>query len=191
MIQSGENQCKGGEARPVLLPDSGRPGRKRIIVPDASGTKTLKGTTKMTKSKASPNEGGESPSRLIDERIRAIGGWGGETLARMRSLILAADPEIVETVKWRKPTNPAGVPLWERAVILCTGDAFKDKVKITFGRGAELKDPSGLFNASLEGNAMRAIDIHEGETIDEEAFRALIREAVAANLARRARSGKR
>lgn len=125
-------------------------------------------------------------SEEIDAIIAKIGDWRGETLARMRALILEADPEIVEEVKWRKPSNPAGVPTWSRAGILCTGDAFKGKVKITFGNGAPLPDPSGLFNASLAGNAMRAIDIHEGESVDEEAFRTLVRAAVAQNLAKRA-----
>jgi hypothetical protein len=105
-------------------------------------------------------------------------------LARMRGLILEADPEVVETVKWRKPSNPAGVPVWERAGILCTGDAFKTTSKLTFAKGALLPDPSDLFNASLEGNAMRAINIRENETVDEEAFKALIRAAVALNLSR-------
>lgn len=127
----------------------------------------------------------ESASDLIDARIAKIGGWRGEALARLRAIIREADPEIVETVKWRKPSNPAGVPVWERGGIICTGDAFKDKVKLTFGRGATLRDPSGLFNASLEGNAMRAIDLREGEEVDAEALKALVREAAAQNLARK------
>ncbi|TMJ11912.1 MAG: DUF1801 domain-containing protein [Alphaproteobacteria bacterium] len=122
----------------------------------------------------------------IDAMIAKVGDWRGETLARMRALILAADPEIVEEVKWRKPTNPAGVPTWSRAGILCTGGVFKGKVKITFGNGAPLEDPTGLFNASLEGNAMRAIDLGEGDNVDEEAFKTLVRAAVAQNLEKRA-----
>jgi hypothetical protein len=117
----------------------------------------------------------------MDARIAAIGDWRGETLARVRRLIREADAEVVEEMKWRKPSNPSGVPTWSHAGIICTGDAFKDKVKITFGKGALLEDPSKLFNASLEGNAMRAIDIRKGDTIDPEAFKALIRAAVALN----------
>jgi hypothetical protein len=124
-------------------------------------------------------------STQIDARIAAIGGWRGETLARMRALIREADPAVVETVKWRKPTNPAGVPVWEHDGILCTGEAYKDKVKLTFAKGASLDDPAGLFNASLEGNATRAIDIKEGQEIEPEAFKALIRAAVAGNAARK------
>ncbi|MEO8547899.1 MAG: DUF1801 domain-containing protein [Sphingomicrobium sp.] len=110
--------------------------------------------------------------------------WRGETLARVRRLILAADPDAVEEVKWRKPSNAmSGVPVWSHGGILCTGETYKDKVKLTFAKGASLNDPSRLFNASLEGNTRRAIDLHQGDTIDEEAFKALIRAAVAANRA--------
>lgn len=117
----------------------------------------------------------------IDARIAGVGGWRAETLTRLRALIHEALPDVVETMKWKKPSNPAGVPVWERAGggILCIGDAFKDKVKFTFGRGAMLPDPAGVFNASLTGNAMRAIDLAEGETVDPAAFRALIRAAAA------------
>ena len=125
------------------------------------------------------------PSRLIDEKIAGLGDWRGETLARLRALIRAADPEIVETVKWRKPSNPSGVPVWERAGILCTGETYRDKVKLTFARGAALDDPAGLFNASLDGGTRRAIDFREGEEIEAEAFQALIRAAVALNLTKR------
>ncbi len=128
---------------------------------------------------------GEAPSELIDARIAALGDWRGETLARLRRLIREADPEAVETVKWRKPSSPLGVPVWEHAGIVCTGETYTDKVKLTFARGAALPDPSGLFNSSLEGNTRRAIDLHEGEAVDEAAFRALVRAAVAENLARR------
>lgn len=111
--------------------------------------------------------------------------WRAETLTRMRALILGADPGIVETVKWRKPSNDMrGVPVWEKDGIVCTGETYKDKVKLTFARGAALADPKGLFNASLDGGARRAIDIREGERIDEKAFRALIRAAVALNTQR-------
>jgi hypothetical protein len=108
--------------------------------------------------------------------------WRRDLLARVRELIRQADPDVVEEVKWRKPTNPAGVPVWSHAGILCTGETYKDKVKLTFARGAALPDPSGLFNASLDGNARRAIDLCAGETIDPIAFQALIRAAVALNL---------
>ena len=126
----------------------------------------------------------ESPSEQIDAKITALGDWRGEILARMRRLIREADPEVLEEVKWRKPSNPAGVPVWEHAGIICTGDAFKNYVKLTFAKGALLPDPSGLFNASLEGNAMRAINIRHGEEVDEEAFQSLIRAAVALNTSR-------
>jgi hypothetical protein len=130
----------------------------------------------------------ETPSELIDARIARLGDWRGETLARLRALILAADPEVVEEVKWRKPSNNMlGVPVWERAGIICTGETYRDKVKLTFAKGASLEDPSGLFNSSLEGNTRRAIDIHEGETIDEAAFKALIRGAVALNMVQKRR----
>ena len=109
--------------------------------------------------------------------------WRGETLARVRELIAKADPEVVETVKWRKPSNPDGVPVWERAGIVCTGETYKDKVKLTFARGAALDDPAGLFNASLDAGTRRAIDIREGMTLRAEAFKALVREAAALNVA--------
>ena len=124
-------------------------------------------------------------SKLIEERIASFGDWRGEVLGRMRKLILEADREVVEEVKWRKPSNPSGVPVWSHAGILCTGEVYKDKVKLTFARGAVIDDPAGLFNASLTGGARRAIDIRAGEEIDANAFKALVREAVAANLAKR------
>jgi hypothetical protein len=130
---------------------------------------------------------GASPSQLIDARIAALGDWRAETLARIRILIKQADPEVVEEVKWRKPSNSMrGVPVWSHAGILCTGETYKNFVKLTFARGASLKDPSGLFNSSLEGNTRRAIDIHEGDKIDEKALKALIRAAVALNTSARA-----
>lgn len=128
-----------------------------------------------------------SASDLIDARIAALGGWRGAALARMRALIAEAEPEVVETVKWRKPSNPLGVPVWERGGILCTGEVYKDKVKLTFAKGASLDDPARLFNASLDGNTRRAIDLFEGDSIDAAAFRALVREAVAANAAKKPR----
>ena len=127
----------------------------------------------------------EKPSAAaqIDARVAGLADWRGETLARMRALILSADPEIVEAVKWRKPSNPAGVPVWERSGVICTGAAYKGYVKLTFGKGALLPDPSGVFNAGLGGNAFRAIDLREGERVDEDAFKALVRAAVALNVA--------
>ena len=122
----------------------------------------------------------ESASQLIDKRIADLGDWRGETLSRMRRLIREADPGVVEEWKWVKPTNP-GTPVWSHDGILCTGETYKSVVKLTFMKGASLKDPAKLFNASLEGNARRAIDIHEGEEVDAKAFKALIRAAVALN----------
>ncbi len=124
-----------------------------------------------------------TPEELVDAKIAALGDWRGATLARMRRLIREADPEITETVKWRKPSNPSGVPVWERAGIVCTGEVYRDIVKLTFARGAALADPAGLFNAGFGGNTRRAIDLREGETVDSAAFQALVRAAVAANFA--------
>lgn len=120
----------------------------------------------------------ETASRLIDAKIETLVDWRGATLSRMRTLIREADPDVVEEFKWR------GVPVWSHGGIICTGETYKSVVKLTFMKGAALPDPAGLFNSSLEGNARRAIDVGEGETIDAEAFKALIREAVALNIAR-------
>ena len=147
-------------------------------------TEQVKATTTMKKTKSGSKEGkgGDSPSQLIDARIKELSDWRGETLARIRSLIKQADPEVVEEVKWRKPSNSMlGVPVWSHAGIICTGETYKNVVKLTFAKGASLKDPAGLFNSSLEGNTRRAIDFHEGDKIDEKAFKALIRAAVALN----------
>ena len=130
---------------------------------------------KATQKKSDATRKADSPSRLIDSRINELGDWRGEVLSRIRSLIKKADPDVIEEWKWR------GVPVWSHDGIICTGETYKSVVKLTFFKGAQLKDPSGLFNASLEGNARRAIDVHEGETIDEAAFKALIRTAVALN----------
>jgi hypothetical protein len=128
-----------------------------------------------------------SPSHLIDTRIAGLADWRGAALARVRALIRQADPGVVEEVKWRKPSNGMlGVPVWEHAGIICTGETYKTYVKLTFARGAALEDPAGLFNASLEGNARRGIDIREGDKIDERAFKALIRAAVGLNTAKKA-----
>jgi hypothetical protein len=127
-------------------------------------------------------------SEEIDARIEALGDWRGEALARIRRLIHAADPEIVEDVKWRKPSNArSGVPVWSHAGILCTGETYKDKVKLTFAKGAALDDPSDLFNASLTGGTRRAIDFHQGDAIDETALKALICEAVVLNVSQKKR----
>jgi hypothetical protein len=122
-----------------------------------------------------------SASASIDAKINELGGWRGKTLAKVREIVLAADPEIVEEWKWAKATSP-GVPVWSQGGIICTGETYKNLVKLTFAKGAALKDPSGLFNSSLEGNVRRAIDIHEGEKINEAALKDLIRAAVALNL---------
>lgn len=123
----------------------------------------------------------KSPSQLIDQRIRDLGDWRGEMLARMRALILEADPEMTEEWKWVKPSSP-GTPVWSHHGIVCTGEAYTKVVKLTFARGAGVPDPARLFNASLEGNTRRAIDIHEGEKVDARAFKALVKAAVARNV---------
>ena len=139
------------------------------------------------KSAATNAKDGESPARLIDARIKKLGDWRGETLARVRAVIKQADPDVVEEVKWRKPSNGMlGVPVWEHDGIICTGETYKTYVKLTFAKGASLKDPSGLFNASLDGGTRRAIDIHEGDDINEKALKALFREAVELNISARA-----
>jgi hypothetical protein len=130
----------------------------------------------MKRTGSKEGNGGDAPSRLIDARIKELGDWRGETLARVRTLIRQADPEVVEEWKWR------GVPVWSHAGIICTGETYKNIVKMTFARGAALEDPSGLFNSSLEGNTRRAIDFHEGDKINEKALKALIRAAVALNV---------
>ena len=123
---------------------------------------------------------GQSASELISKRIAELGDWRGKTLSRVRKLIKAADPDVVEEWKWVKPTNP-GTPVWSHDGIICTGESYKNAVKLTFAKGASLKDPAGLFNSSLDGNVRRAIDIPEGEEVDESAFKALVRAAVAVN----------
>jgi hypothetical protein len=141
-------------------------------------------TTTMKKGSGSKEaKAGDSPSRLIDARIKELGDWRGETLARVRILIKQADPDVVEEWKWR------GVPVWSHAGIICTGETYKNVVKMTFAKGASLEDPSRLFNSSLEGNTRRAIDFHEGDKIDEKALKALIRAAVALNNSVRAAAG--
>lgn len=131
----------------------------------------------------------ESPSDLIDAKLAALGDWRGEALTRMRKLIHEADPDIEETVKWRKPSNPSGVPVWEHAGIVCTGETYKDYVKLTFANGAALEDPNQLFNASLTGGTRRAIDIRKGDAVDGAAFKALVHEAVALNVGKKPKKG--
>jgi hypothetical protein len=145
----------------------------------------------MKKAKTDAGRLEPSGSDLVEARIAEIGGWRGEILARLREIIRRADPELVEEIKWRKPTNPGGVPVWSHGGILCTGESYKDKVKLTFAHGASLPDPTGLFNASLEGNARRAMDIPEGGKIDEKALAALIRAAVELNASGTARKRKK
>ncbi len=131
---------------------------------------------------SSNSAGNESASELVDQRIAGLADWRGETLGHVRKLIQDADPEVVEEVKWRKPSNNStGVPVWSHDGIICTGEIYKDKVKLTFARGAGLSDPGGLFNSSLDGNTRRAIDIHEGERVDAASFGALIRAAIELN----------
>jgi hypothetical protein len=136
----------------------------------------------MSKAGATEGKASASPSKLIDARIGELGDWRGETLACVRSLIREADPEVIEEWKWR------GVPVWEHSGIICTGETYKNLVKLTFAKGASLDDPARLFNSSLDGNVRRAIDIHEGETIDEAALKALIRAAIALNTSVRAKA---
>jgi hypothetical protein len=139
-------------------------------------------TMKKKKSVSKIGKGGDSPSGLIDARSKESGDWRAETLARVRALIMQADPEVVEELKWKKPSNGMlGVPVWSHAGMICTGETYKNVVKMTFAKGAALADPSGLFNSSLEGNTRRAIDIHERDKIDEKALKALIRAAVLLN----------
>jgi hypothetical protein len=149
-------------------------------MPGTAKSTTKKATNIMIKSASEEEQAGASPSQLIDARIKELGDWRGETLACVRALIHQADPDVVEAWKWR------GVPVWEHEGIICTGETYTAVVKLTFAKGASLEDQSGLFNSSLEGTTRRAIDIHEGDKIDEEALKALIRAAVALNTLKRA-----
>jgi hypothetical protein len=141
---------------------------------------------KMKKSSATQ---GQSASELISQRIAELGGWRGKALSRVRTLIKQADPDVVEEWKWVKPTSP-GTPVWSHDGIICTGESYKAAVKLTFAKGAFLKDPARLFNSSLDGNVRRAIDIHEGEDVDESAFKALVRQAVALNASGKSKAAK-
>jgi hypothetical protein len=133
---------------------------------------------------------GQSATEVISQRIAELGDWRGETLARMRRFIQEADPDVVEEIKWVKASTP-GTPVWSHDGIICTGESYKSVVKLTFAKGASLEDPARLFNSSLDGNVRRAIDIHEGEEVDESAFKALVREAVALNGAGKSRPAKK
>jgi hypothetical protein len=162
------------------MPDKAKPkakGTSRASKPRKSATKSQSPRKAGAKAKLIPQgqATGKPASRLIDQRIRDLGGWRGETLARMRALILAADPEMTEEWKWM------GTPVWSHHGIVCTGEAYTKVVKLTFARGARVSDPSRLFNSSLEGNTRRAIDIHEGEKVDAGAFKALVKAAVSQN----------
>src|SRR5579863_1498096 len=187
--EAGNASAHSVSLSPCARPGNGLPGCTRM--PRGSTLRPCRASQGMKAAERnreeddmSTNQAGaqqdESPSRLIDERIRELGDWRGKTLSRVRSLIRQADPEVVEEWKWR------GVPVWSHDGMICTGETYKNVVKMTFHKGASLKDPSGLFNSSLDGNVRRAIDLHEGEDIDEEAFKNLFREAVALNAHRRA-----
>jgi len=154
---------------------------KKSAPPKKAGAPATRSRRTPSRSPAVAPASAVPASRLIDRRIRELGGWRGETLERMRALILEADPEMIEECKWVKPTNPLGVPVWSHAGMVCTGEVYAKAVKLTFARGASVPDPSRLFNSSLEGTTRRAIDIHEGEKVDAGAFKALVRAAVALN----------
>jgi hypothetical protein len=145
----------------------------------------MKGKGQTARKSDAKNASRESASALIDARIKELGDWRGKTLSRIRALIKKADPDVVEEVKWRKPSNPAGIPVWSHDGIICTGETYKDRVKLTFARGASLKDPSRLFNQ--DGTVRRAVNIREGDSVDEGAFKDLIRAAVALNTSRSGR----
>lgn len=150
--------------------------------PAGGSTSPPKASAKAKRGAASGHSTPMTAAFLVDQRIRSLGGWRAETLTEVRRLIHEAVPDIVEECKWSKPSNPLGVPVWSRAGIVCTGEAYKQVVKLTFARGASLADPHGLFNSSLDGNTRRAIDIREGDVLNAEAFRVLIQAAVAENL---------
>lgn len=144
-------------------------------------TRPAKKAAARPRATAPKDAGDGDASALITQRIQELGDWRGEALARMRALILRADPEVVEEVKWRKPSNPAGVAVWSHDGMICTGEIYKEAVKLTFAQGAKLKDPARVFNASLDAGTRRAIDVREGDRVDERAFQQLIRDAVALN----------
>jgi hypothetical protein len=149
----------------------------------SKATKAARPASKKSAKKSSPRPAAGAASKKIDQRTKELGDWRGKTLEKVRRIIMSADPDIIEEWKWVKPTNP-GVPVWSHTGIICTGETYKDKVKLTFAKGASLKDPSRLFNSSLDGNVRRAIDIHEGEKINEDALKNLVRAAVMLNVGR-------
>ena len=150
---------------------------KKVTKKSVKRAAAKKGTKKVGATAAS-----KSPSKLIDARIKGLPAWQGTVLAQVRRLIKQAEPDVVEELKWAKPSNSmTGVPVWEHDGIICTGETYKDKVKLTFAKGASIQDPARLFNSSLDGNMRRAIDIHEGERLDEQAFKNLVRAAAALN----------
>ena len=155
-----------------------------------SGRTEPRGSRARMSMKKSGASQGQSASELISKRIAELGDWRGKTLSRMRTLIKEADPDVVEEWKWVKPTKP-GTPVWSHDGIICTGESYKNVVKLTFAKGASLKDPARLFNSSLDGNVRRAIDIHEGEEVDESAFKALVRQAVALNSSGKSKPSKK
>ena len=150
-------------------------------MPNKTSRRTAAGVAKKIAA-----QGPESASESVDASVGELGDWRGKTLSRLRALIKQADPEVVEELKWKKPSSPGGVPVWSHDGMICTGETYKSVVKLTFARGASLNDPSHLFNSSLEGNTRRAIDVHEGEKIDEKALKALVRAAVALNTSSKA-----
>ena len=150
--------------------------------------KAVKKSAAPRKSASKETAAGDSPARQIDAKIKSLGDWRGETLARVRAIIRQADPDIVEEVKWRKPSNPLGVPVWEHDGIICTGETYKEVVKLTFANGAALADPAGIFNSSLDGNVRRALDIREGDKINEKELKALVRAAAALNAAKKSKT---
>jgi hypothetical protein len=164
------------------MPGKAKPKARKAATPKPKSPPKASAKPRPAKPAASP--AAKDASRLIDERIRSVGGWRGETLAQLRRLIHEADPDIVEEVKWIKPSNPLGVPVWSHGGIVCTGETYREAIKLTFMRGASLKDPRKLFNSSLDGGTRRAIDVREGETLDAKAFKALIQAAIAENLGR-------
>lgn len=171
---------------PMAMPGKAKPKAKRTPRASKSSKSAAKPkSASKARAKAKPAAEADRPtaaSRQIDERIRSLADWRGKTLAEVRRLIHEADPEIVEECKWIKPSNPMGVPVWSHAGIVCTGETYKEVVKLTFARGASVEDPRGLFNSSLEGSTRRAIDIREKDALDVNAFKDLIQAAVAENL---------
>lgn len=173
-------------SRPARMPGKVEP--KARGAPRASRprkpvtTSTPKAIPKAKPRAAAKPPTGKAASRLVEERIRSLGGWRADTLAEARRLIHEADPDIVEEIKWVKPSNPSGVPVWSHAGMVCTGEAYNQTVKLTFARGASLEDPHGLFNAGLGGGTRRAIDLREGDALDAKAFKALVQAAVEENL---------